>query len=45
VVDLKFADGIFLFMKTFDETKILLDELVTCLAEVLVQLNLGKTKL
>ena len=35
---------IFLFAKTFEETQFLLDELVTCLAEVGLQLNVRKTK-
>ena len=33
-----------LFAKTFEETTFLLDELVTCLAEVGLQVNLRKTK-
>ena len=43
--DLRFADDILLFAKTFEETKFLLDELVTCLAEVGLHLNVGKTKI
>jgi len=39
--DLRFAD---IFFITFEETKFLLDELVTCLAEVGLQMNVGKTK-
>ena len=45
LLDLRFADDIFLFAKTFEETKFLLDELVTCLAEVGLHLNVGKTKI
>ena len=45
LLDLKFADDILLFAKTFEETKILLDELVTCLPEVGLHLNVGKTKI
>ena len=37
LLDLRFADDIFLFVKTFEETKFLLDELMTCLAEVGLQ--------
>ena len=33
-----------LFAKTFEETKFLLDKLVTCLAEVRLRLNVGKTQ-
>ena len=33
-----------LFAKTFEATKFLLDELVTCLAEVGLQLNVGTAK-
>ena len=44
-LDLRFADDILLFAKTFEETKFLLDELVTCLAEVGLHLNVGKTKI
>ena len=33
------------FAKTFEETKFLSDELLTCLAEVRLQLNTGKTKI
>ena len=40
--DLRFAD---IFLITFEETKFLLDELVTCLAEVGLQMNVGKTKI
>ena len=43
LLDLKFADDLPLFAKTFQETKFLLDELVTCLAEVGLQLNVRKT--
>ena len=42
LLDLRFADGILLFAKTFEETKFLLDELVACLAEVGLQLNVGR---
>ena len=42
--DLRFADDLLLFVKTFQETKFLLDELVICLAEVGLQLNVRKTK-
>ena len=42
LLDLRFADDILLFAKTFEETKFLLDELVTCLAEVGLHLNVGK---
>ena len=45
LLDLRFADDILLFAKTFEETKFLLDELVTCLAEVGLHLNVGKTKI
>ena len=45
LLDLRFADDILLFAKTFAETKFLLDELVTCLAEVGLHLNVGKTKI
>ena len=45
LLDLRFADGIPLFPKTFDATKFLLDELVTCLAEVGLQFHVGKTKI
>ena len=45
LLDLKFADDILIFAKTFEETKFLLDELVTCLAEVGLHLNVGKTKI
>ena len=41
LLDLRFL----LFAKTFEETKFLLDELVTCLAEVGLHLNVGKTKI
>ena len=41
---LRFADDLLLFAKTFQETKCLLDELVTCLAEVGLQLHVQKTK-
>ena len=34
----------FFLQKTFEETQFLLDELVTCLAEVGLQLNVRKTK-
>ena len=44
LLDLRFADDLLLFAKTFQETKFLLDELVTCLAEVGFQLNVRKTK-
>ena len=44
LLDLRFADDLLLFAKTFQETKFLLDELVTCLAEVGLQLNVRKTK-
>ena len=44
LLDLRFAHDIFLFAKTFEETKILVDELVTCLAEMGLQLNVRKTK-
>jgi len=44
LLDLRFADDILLFAKTFEETTFLLDELVTCLAEVGLQLNVRKTK-
>ena len=37
LLDLRFADDIFLFVKTFEETKFLLDELMTCLAEAGLQ--------
>ena len=45
LLDLRFADDILLFEKTFEETKFLLDELVTCLAEVGLHLNVGKTEI
>ena len=45
LLDFRFADDILLFAKTFEETKFLLDELVTCLAEVGLHLNVGKTKI
>ena len=46
LLDLRFADDILLFAKTFEETKFLLDQkLVTCLAEVGLHLNVGKTKI
>ena len=44
LLDLRFADDILLFAKTFEETKFLLDELVTCLAEVGLHLNVGENK-
>ena len=44
LLDLRFADDILLFAKTFEEINFLLDELVTCLAEVGLQLNVRKTK-
>ena len=44
LLDLRFADDFLLFAKTFQETKFLLDEPVTCLAEVGLQLNVRKTK-
>ena len=40
---LTFADDVLLFAKTFQETKFL-DELLTCLAELGLQLNVRKTK-
>ena len=45
LLDLRFADDILLFAQTFEETTFLLDELVTCLAEVGLHLNVGKTKM
>ena len=39
LLDLRFADDFLLLAKTFQETNFLLDELVTCLAEVGLQLN------
>ena len=45
LLDLRFADDILLFAKTFEETKFLLDQkLVTCLAEVGLHLNVGENK-
>ena len=44
LLDFKFADDLLLLAKTFQETKFWLDELVTCLAEVGLQLNVRKTK-
>ena len=44
LLDLRFADDLFLFAKTFQETKFLLDELVTRLAEVGLHLNVRKRK-
>ena len=44
LLDLRFAYDIRLSAKTFEETKFLLDELVACLAEVGLQLNVGKRK-
>ena len=43
-LDLRFAGGLLLFAKRFQETKFLLDEMVTCLAEVGLQLTVRKTK-
>ena len=43
--DWRFADDILLFANTFKETNFLLDELVTCLAEVGLHLNVEKTKI
>ena len=40
----RFADDILLYAKPFGEKTFLLDELVTCLAKVGLQLNVRKTK-
>ena len=43
ILGLRVADDI-VFAETFEETKFLLDELVICLAEVGLQLNVGDTQ-
>ena len=45
LLDFRFAEDILLFARTFAETKLLLDELVRCLAELGLHLNVGKTKI